>query len=597
MVMKVHFVVALAAWSSVAHAETRARPLAGPARTIHAMPGADLALIAASEDGRAAATVDSAGAIRVWARLDATLEPVVVTAPRPLAIAFTSDARGLSLASLDAAGTLDIVRTSPRGDERSHVRIDSARPFSQIVAWSSGFVALADDSHLELFDVDGKPTGTIAGTAGTRVRSIMSRADRVVTLVERGGEIRAITLATTMASAPLAIDPMTAVLSPDGLRVAATDPTGKHLVIVELATGTAKTVAPRTPEDVLEPIGFATNHELYVAGDREGTSLFRWDGEIQPMDLGEGDTRATRGTVAVSNRRVLVARGPAIVIHTRESTKFLGYHMSYASQIVPDGDGWIVNSGTQAVRTDARFVARRKVPIPANNELLVIDDHVALVQQRGVIHAVSLDDGTDLAEIAKGYRVQYEPSTHLIGIAGLDVAYFTHYDPVSHTTGPVVEFKLPNVSIVRLVDPATTGGRVALIGAPGRSGQPGRAFEVLSVGISTIETNEINIEQVTAKPSLSDTFRRPNRDGSLVAEIHGGRLRLRGPDGKARWAIDAHNATDMIWNRAGELMLVAGGAARVDLATGELRERQCGWLLELSDNQSLPRGDALCDVP
>jgi len=46
-------------------------------------------------------------------------------------------------------------------------------------------------------------------------------------------------------------------------------------------------------------------------------------------------------------------------------------------------------------------------------------------------------------------------------------------------------------------------------------------------------------------------------------------------------------------------MLVTAGVARVDIATGELRERQCGWQLELADDPSFARGDAplVCDVP
>ena len=597
MVMKVHLAVAVAAWSSVARAETHARTLASPPRTVHAMPGADLMLVAASDDGRAAATVDSTGAIRLWPRLDATVEPVVITAPRPVALALTHDAHGLSLASLDAAGTVDIVRTNPRGDEHSHVRIDAARPLSQIVAWSSGFVALADDSHLELFDLTGQPTGAIAGTPGTRIRSIVARADHVVTLVERDGAIHAVTLAATDPSPPLAIAPATAVLSPDGLRVAATDVTGTHLVIVELATGIAKPVEPLTPHELITPLGFSTNRELYIAGFG-GTNTYRWNGSLETVNIGDIEG-PTRGAIAVADRRVIAARGTAIAIHSVEGTKFLGYHIAYTSQIVAAGDGWLVNNGEQAIRTDARFHQRGVVPLPPDGALLLVDDHVALLQQRGMVHAVSLDDGTNLAEIAKGFRVQYEPSTHLIAITDRDVVHFSHYDPASRTTGPVSDFAFPKLNIVWLLDPAVSGGTVAVMDTASRPGQPGRALAVRSVGVSAIDTTEVSLDELDGMVPKPSGIRRANRDGSLVAEIHGGRLRLRGKDGKARWAIDAHNATDVVWNRGGELMLVGAGAARVDVVTGELRERQCGWELELTDNQSFARGDAplMCDVP
>ncbi|HEV7555463.1 MAG TPA: hypothetical protein VGO00_08420, partial [Kofleriaceae bacterium] len=172
-------------------------------------------------------------------------------------------------------------------------------------------------------------------------------------------------------------------------------------------------------------------------------------------------------------------------------------------------------------------------------------------------------------------------------------------DPVSHTTGPVVDFAFPKLTMVRLLDPSVSGGSVATMRSASRADDPARILEVRSVGVSTLDTAELTVDELHGLTPSPSAFQRANRDGSLVAEIHGGRLRLRGKDGKARWAIDAHNATDVVWNRAGELLLVGAGVARVDLATGELRERQCGWALELTDSEFFARGDAplMCDVP
>jgi hypothetical protein len=77
---------------------------------------------------------------------------------------------------------------------------------------------------------------------------------------------------------------------------------------------------------------------------------------------------------------------------------------------------------------------------------------------------------------------------------------------------------------------------------------------------------------------------RKSPDGTLVADVGEGRLTLRTAAGAMRWVVPAHGATSLAWSARGELVAIGGGLAIIDLASGRMRDRQCGFAFGVRSN-------------
>src|SRR5262249_30192942 len=108
-------------------------------RAVHAMPAGNLAIVALTADGRAAATADNQGAIRWWPSLDGDLEPVVVAAPPPRMIAIARDGGGFSIAMVDSAGALTLARLTADGDQLRSVVPAGDQPVLALAGAPDGF--------------------------------------------------------------------------------------------------------------------------------------------------------------------------------------------------------------------------------------------------------------------------------------------------------------------------------------------------------------------------------------------------------------------------------------------------------------------------
>jgi hypothetical protein len=92
---------------------------------------------------------------------------------------------------------------------------------------------------------------------------------------------------------------------------------------------------------------------------------------------------------------------------------------------------------------------------------------------------------------------------------------------------------------------------------------------------------------------------RPNADGSRVAAFETPRIVVMTGAGKVLWDTAQWNSAGVEWTAAGELLVQFPSAvARLDLETGALADRRCGWSFGLSDQVSdLGRGGpSVCDV-
>jgi hypothetical protein len=87
-------------------------------------------------------------------------------------------------------------------------------------------------------------------------------------------------------------------------------------------------------------------------------------------------------------------------------------------------------------------------------------------------------------------------------------------------------------------------------------------------------------------------------DGALVAIAGGGRITLRDASGAERWTVAYPGVADVAWSGLGDLVAFGSGMARVDVATGALLDRQCGWEFGRWEGlDSTELGGALCEAP
>jgi hypothetical protein len=100
-------------------------------------------------------------------------------------------------------------------------------------------------------------------------------------------------------------------------------------------------------------------------------------------------------------------------------------------------------------------------------------------------------------------------------------------------------------------------------------------------------------------PAVGDLALRPSADGSRIAAFASPRLVLLSGDGGVRWDSAQWSGADVGWTASGDLLVqFPTGVARVDLETGELTDRRCGWGFGLSDHMYDARhaGPSICDA-
>ena len=91
---------------------------------------------------------------------------------------------------------------------------------------------------------------------------------------------------------------------------------------------------------------------------------------------------------------------------------------------------------------------------------------------------------------------------------------------------------------------------------------------------------------------------RPLRFAAFAAS-DGPRLRLLTSSGETRWETTLWSGSAVEWTPAGELLVqFPSGVARIDLDTGALADRRCGWSFGLSEQVQPTRdsGPSICEA-
>jgi len=632
------------------------RPGVPPPGLVAAAHDEVITTFAATDDGGVAVSLDRRGGMRLWPSLDGTREPVIVRGEAVAEqVAIARDGNELVIAAVGPLGQIELIRTSALGEPVSHRWIDLERKVVALYATPSRFIGLLDDqtiAAIELHDErrggqnggqnggqrggqNGGPTGEprgernsekngeqverLAMRPGERIVAMTGRRGAVLAFVNAEGSIRARWIEVTETrdalawgreSPALRIDPEHAVLAPDRRRVAALTRDHKGIVIVDLVSGRTidHPVAMDSADPMRQPLGFIADGSLQVLS-ADGMS-----GWWRHQDLETSDGFFNLGTVVATDRCILTASGSSLVLATPEARKQLGFRVINIASAEPHGNGWTVTDGSSALGLDDRFHARRRFlprdgALDPGHSLIVLDGRHGVVDTTEGTSLIDLEHPTGGKFLSSMIgTISYEPATHLVAVAGDAGLWLGHYNPRTHDIDNTLDILGEPRSIV-LLDPEMNNGNVARVLVPHEVSvtvtevrkvdfAAGKLREGRSYERSMPDDDGRFHGDVAMELGLAETPRHhTSPDGALVALVAKDRITLRDRDGVERWSTARAGVTDVAWSALGELIAFGSGMARVDVGTGALLERQCGWDFGLWDDVGFETGARLCEVP
>ena len=107
-------------------------PAPPPPPPVTAPHGSEIIALATTVDGGAVVSADRLGGIRLWTALDGTREPVVIRGTAPRELALWRDSDGFAVATLDAAGGVQVIRTTATGSVRGRATVSGGAAAHQI---------------------------------------------------------------------------------------------------------------------------------------------------------------------------------------------------------------------------------------------------------------------------------------------------------------------------------------------------------------------------------------------------------------------------------------------------------------------------------
>lgn len=396
------------------------------------------------------------------------------------------------------------------------------------------------------------------------------------------------------------------------------------------------------------PLGFVTDKVVACA---VMTSLIWWNTDGSQHASSGGSFPVATLPFAMTDRGLVVGTGPNLGFATPQTSRFLGYgvHDLTALRVTP-GAVLVGGSDQQSLVLGAGLGERARFELARSrsdwSEVVPIDDRYAIVAAmqrpgdgKGPSFQLAVFDGLATAvhqQLPYGARdkeLSYDPVTRLLATSDGAMAMLLRYDPASHTFGdPVRVGTAIAPSKLVVLDPRLSGGVVALaidqagdgllVGElgdgdlrPGTTVQPRATFRVPGELRAVDRAGHLYVHRpsdrddvavyardlVTAiLPEVAALTLRPSADGSRIAAFASPRLVLLDRAGQVRWDSAQWSGADFDWTPAGDLVVqFPTGIARVDLATGELAERRCGWGFGLSERMLEVRhaGPSICDAP
>jgi hypothetical protein len=317
--------------------------------------------------------------------------------------------------------------------------------------------------------------------------------------------------------------------------------------------------------------------------------------------------------------------------------------------------GVLVGGSDQSVLLDAsagsgqglRERARFELSVNRTDwlDVIPIDERYAIVtlQRRPLDrkdHAfqVAVFDGLTMAVHqllpyhARDREVSYDPASRLLATSDGEMAMLLRYDPAAHVFGePVRVASAVSPGKLVVLDPRLSGGVVALAIAevpdgllvgeltdgdlrPGTTVQPRTTYrvpgELRAVDRAghlythrAVDHDDVVVYArdlaIARLPGVGELTLRPRADGARIAAFHSPRLALLSGAGEILWDSAQWSGADVDWTASGDLVVqFPTGVARVDVETGEIADRRCGWGFGLTDRafDAHHTGPSICDA-
>lgn len=403
------------------------------------------------------------------------------------------------------------------------------------------------------------------------------------------------------------------------------------------------------------PLGFLTDDVVACA---VMTQLTWWNTDGTQRPAAAGSFPVATLPVAMTDGALVVGAGASLGFATPDAQRFLGYsvHDLTGLRIAPSG-ALVGGSDQQSILLDVdpglapgeRLRARARFELSRNRsdwlDVVPIDERYAIVtlqrrqlDRRDVAFQVAVFDGlaTTVHQLlpyrARDREVSYDPASRLLATSDGGMALLLRYDPAAHRFGEPVRVGsaiAPGKLVV--LDPRLSGGVLVLeiaetpdgllVGEltdgdlrPGTTVQPRTSYRVPGELRAVDRAGHLYTHRpfdhddvvvyardlpIARLPAVGDLALRPSADGSRIAAFASPRLVLLSGDGGVRWDSAQWSGADVDWTASGDLLVqFPTGVARVDLETGELTDRRCGWGFGLSDHMYDARhtGPSICDA-
>jgi hypothetical protein len=604
---------------------------------IHGAHGNAIDIVAASADGRAAVTQDADGNTRLWPALDGTAEPIVLHIATAAELAIVRDGDDALVGSLDPAGGLQLVRVARDGTPRVRVGLTGV---GQLAATSHELLALRDDQTISVIAGDGASRGVLAAVPGERVVSLVTRGDRALAVVQRGADqhARAIDLEHLTWGDALAtfhaVTPRFA-LSPNGEMLAMAIAPGT-VAEVELTTNkqfglcsggrSAQLPLAYIDDATIACFAFGQVNWYPVAG---GTATFVHDA-AQPELVAYGGDQQISG------------EGQALGIARRHSMQYLGYAVTDPSTLHASPAGLVfLQDDVPVLVLDHTLAARREIALaPVFSDALPLDATHVLRSDAALGKGFTLSivepatKHTEKIATSTDYKIEFDPAAKLLAVPQTAQVAVLPYDPTHHRFGsPTVLEGGPGR--VYLTDPDLADGIAAVV-IENRGGvadnvrvREYRARDIDRGGIATaargydVGGDVIAVDRaariylatgsnvqsyiggdhhapiLVAKAAFAGRpVIAPNLEATAVVVLGDNRMTLMDSDGHVRWSVAVTGAVDAGWVDGQPYVRFGSGLATVDVRTGALRERRCGWQFGLVTTKLERSGNAVsvCDA-
>ncbi len=388
------------------------------------------------------------------------------------------------------------------------------------------------------------------------------------------------------------------------------------------------------------PIGFAGDSRVVFAFNDFELSTLEWFTPSGRKTAIAGGTNYALEFVnvdgaVVTDKNVVAFSGHELAIatpnsaHAPSEVRFLGYRSPRAKAVKGSPLGAIATIGGRAYMLDERVHVATRVPaldtIPIAKDLALI----RFTPKDGGEPVVSVSNGID-PEWLEGNRsrpkhkpgtprvalfdlatkkdlqrwpsaraIRFEPASQLMAIDRGGKVVFARFDAAARK---FVDERTVTAQItdVVLLDPTLADGNVAML-VRARGGtvetrtlrdvaaplpepvaltgtleaidRAGRTY--VRADDDTIVVHRAGAE--TRITGLRGWKLRPSPTGAQIAALAKNRLMLLDERGESAWASAVLGVSDAAWTPRGELVVLAGDIATVDLADGSVIAAQCGW--------------------